>query len=141
MWGSDPGIYIESNTMANYALERIKGYMHKRWTKKRDAPGSNGGRAKVVGGLAGHAIAKVLLRDKGSRRPLLSASRLHNAVTKPHPSNVHVIDSCGPSESQATITSIRRTEVSCAAAGVMVCEKFAAAGFQTCWVATFPSFP
>ena len=118
--------------------------MHKRWTKKREAPGSNGGCAKVVGGLAGHAIAKVLLRDKGSRRPLLSASRLHNAVAKPHPCNVHVIDSCGPSESQATIKSIRRTEVSCAAArcdGVMVCEKFAAAGFQTCWFATFPSFP
>lgn len=108
--------------MADYALEQIRGYMHKRWTRNREAPGSNG--AKVRERLAGwqrtrtHAIAKVLLRDKGSRRPLLSASRLHNTVTKPHPSSAHVIDSCGPSESQATIKSIRRTEVSCAAASV-----------------------
>ena len=37
-----------------------------------------------AGGLAAHAIAKALLRDKGSRWPLLSASRLHKMVTKPH---------------------------------------------------------
>lgn len=59
--------------MADYALEQIRGYMHKRWTKNGEAPGSNG--AKVCT----HAIAKVLLKDKGSKGPFLSASRLHNA--------------------------------------------------------------
>ena len=144
MWGSDPVIYIQSDTMANYALEQIRGYMHKRWTKDREAPGSNG--AKVREWLASWQSARTPLQRYYSEikgpdgRYCQQAVCTTRSLSRIHPMCMSSILAVHPNRK---LLSSRFEGLKSLAPplGVMVREKFAAAGFQTCWVATFPSFP
>ena len=117
-------------------LNRLGDICIKRWTKNREAPGSNGAKVR-----ARTPLQKYYSEIKGpDGRYCQQAVCTTRSLSRIHAMCMSSILAVHPNRKLLS-SRFEGLKSLVPPLGVMVGEKFAAAGFQTCWLATFPSFP